>query len=147
MATDVMRRLLFSERRGRSFTVSILLVVGIGLALPVSPASGQSAESVEADALRVAVFTPTTAGNTYWPEVHRVLDAAAHSLELEISFYEYNVSDRFAKAEAGVAQLSAAPTPDAAIFSVAFGQAQPLMTAAEALGIPFSSTDRCFPRK
>jgi ABC-type sugar transport system substrate-binding protein len=100
-----------------------------------------------AHSFRVAVFTPTTEGNTYWPEVHAVMRGAAASLQLEVTFHEFDVSDRFAKAEEGVQILRTDPVPDAAIFSVAFGQAEPLMNAAEALGIPFFLNGPLFPEE
>lgn len=84
----------------------------------------------------VAVFTPTTRDNTYWPEVHRIMDAAADALDLRLTFHEFDVGDRFAKPDAGP-QILETERPDAAIFSVSFGQAEPLMDAAEALDIPF----------
>lgn len=94
---------------------------------------------------RVAVFTPTTEGNTYWPEVHRVMAAAAADLELEVTFHEFDVRDRFSKAEEGVRILREDPPPDGAIFSVAFGQALPLVEEAEALDIPFFIEGPLFP--
>lgn len=94
---------------------------------------------------RIAVFTPTTEGNTYWPETHRIMQSAAYSLNVELEIYEFDVSDRFAKVTAGVERLRNEPLPDAAVFSVAFGQAQPLMKAAEESGIPFYLHGPLFP--
>jgi ABC-type sugar transport system substrate-binding protein len=96
-------------------------------------------------AVRVAVFTPTSEGNTYWPEVQRVMRAAAADLAMDIAFYEFDVSDRFAKSDEGVRILRTPPLPDAAIFSVAYGQAAALMDAAEQLGIPFFLHGPLFP--
>lgn len=94
---------------------------------------------------RLAVFTPTTEGNTYWPEVHKIMKAAAEDLGIQIYFYEFDVGDRFSKKERGVEILNQEPIPDAAIFSVAFGQAKPLVEAADELNIPFFIQGPLFP--
>lgn len=94
---------------------------------------------------RIAVFTPTSEGNTYWPEVHRFMIAAAADLGLELVIHEFDVRDRFSKPEEGVPVLRSEPVPDGAIFSVAFGQARPLVDAAEELGIPFFLSGPLFP--
>ncbi|MCF7915134.1 MAG: ABC transporter substrate-binding protein [Spirochaetaceae bacterium] len=96
---------------------------------------------------RLAVFTPTTEGNTYWPEVHNIMKAAAEDLGIQISFHEFDVGDRFTKKERGVQILNRKPTPDAAIFSVAFGQAKPLVEAADELDIPFFIQGPLFPNE
>lgn len=94
---------------------------------------------------RIVVFTPTTVGNTYWPEVHRVMSAAAASRNAEIDFHEFGVGDRFLKPEEGARILRSDPPPDGAIFSVVFGQAEPLMAAAESRDIPFFLHGPLFP--
>lgn len=109
---------------------------------PVSVASQDPDE-----AYHIAVFTPTTEGNTYWPEVHRVMRAAEVPLNLDITFYEFDVGDRFAKTDEGVRILHRTPIPDAAIFSVAYGQAEALMDTAEALEISFVLHGPLFPQE
>lgn len=85
---------------------------------------------------RIAVFTPTSEGNTYWPQVYRILNSAAEDLNITLESYEFDVGNRFAKQKEGVEILKRNPRLDGAIFSVAFGQALPLLEAAEELGIP-----------
>lgn len=114
--------------------------------VPVLPLSHPSPGGTTGP-FRAAVFTPTTEGNTYWPEVHRVMRAAAESLEMDIEFHEFDVGDRFEKVEEGVRILQTDPIPDAAIFSVAFGQAKPLMEVAEAQAIPYFLNGPLFPEE
>lgn len=97
--------------------------------------------------LRIAIFTPTTEGNTYWPEVHRVMNCAAAELDVELMIHEFSIGDRFSKAEEGSRILRSDPDLDAAVFSVAFGQAQPLVETAEELGIPFFLHGPLFPQE
>jgi len=85
---------------------------------------------------RIVVFTPTTEGNTYWPQVYEILDAAAEDLGVELLGFEFDVVDRFAKADEGVEILRSLPAVHGAIFSVAFGQTEPLLDAARELDIP-----------
>lgn len=94
---------------------------------------------------RLAVFTPTSADNTYWPEVHAVLRAAAESLGFDLEIHEFDVLDRFALVPTGVERLRSEPRLDAVIFSVEFRQAVPLMNAAEEVGIPFYVHGPLFP--
>ena len=94
---------------------------------------------------RIAVFTPTTENNTYWPQVYRLLNAVANDLGIEISPHEFDVQDRFSKHIEGVRILSQAPRPDAAILSVAYGNTKPLLEAAETLGIPVFVQGPLFP--
>lgn len=103
--------------------------------------------SAPPDSFHIAVFTPTTEVNTYWPEVHSVMRAAADSLDLEVTFHEFDVGDRFTRAERGPRILRRDPRPDAAVFSVAFGQTMPLVETAEALDIPFFLNGPLFPEE
>ena len=95
--------------------------------------------------LRILFFAPTSEGNTYWPGVHRVLRAAAGDLAVDLVIHEFDVGDRFAKHVEGVRILRQEPTADGAIFSVAFGNTEPLLEAAEALGIPVLIHGPLFP--
>ncbi|WP_412852521.1 ABC transporter substrate-binding protein [Ectothiorhodospira shaposhnikovii] len=112
---------------------------------PVAVIVGNNAP--ESSRLRIAVFTPTTADNTYWPEIHAVLHAVAADLEIDLEIHEFSVLDRFATVSAGVRRLTTEPLPDAAIFSVEFGQASRLMRAAEKMGIPFFLNGPLFPEE
>lgn len=97
--------------------------------------------------IRIAVFTPTTPDNTYWPEVHAVLRATATSLDIDLEIHEFDVFDRFEMVPAGVERLSTEPRPDAAVVSVEFGQAVRLMDAAERTGTPFFLNGPLFPEE
>ncbi|MCG5526114.1 ABC transporter substrate-binding protein [Ectothiorhodospira haloalkaliphila] len=101
----------------------------------------------ESSRLKIVAFTPTTADNTYWPELHTVLHAVTADLEIDLEIHEFSVLDRFAKVSAGVGRLTTEPLPDAAIFSVEFGQASRLMKAAEKMGIPFFLNGPLFPEE
>lgn len=96
---------------------------------------------------RIAVFTPTTANNTYWPEVHSILRAAASDLDIGLEVHEFDLSDRFEKVSEGVRRLATEPLPDAAVFSVEFGEAVRLMNAAEQSGVPFFLNGPLFPEE
>ncbi|MCF7938558.1 MAG: ABC transporter substrate-binding protein [Spirochaetales bacterium] len=85
---------------------------------------------------RIVVFTPTTENNTYWPQVYSILESAGKDLGIEILGFEFEVEDRFAKFAEGVDILRNTPDIDGAIFSVAFGQTEPLLKATEELKIP-----------
>ncbi|MFP4432550.1 MAG: ABC transporter substrate-binding protein [Spirochaetota bacterium] len=85
---------------------------------------------------RIIIFTPTTADNTYWPQVYAVLNAAAEDLGVELLGYEFDVEDRFAKHTEGLEILRSTREIDGAIFSVAFGQTEPLLRATDRRGIP-----------
>lgn len=95
--------------------------------------------------MRIVIFTPTSENNTYWPQVFRILESAADDLGIILEKYEFDVQNRFTKQVDGVALLNEMDKPDAAIFSVAFGQARPLAMAAEELGIPFFIQGPLFP--
>ena len=66
---------------------------------------------------------------------------------MEITFHEFDVGDRFTRAERGQKILRRDPRPDAAVFSVAFGQTMPLVETAETLGIPFFLNGPLFPEE
>lgn len=71
--------------------------------------------------VRIAVFTPTTANNTCWPEVYSILRATVSDLDITLEIHEFDLSDRLKKVSAGVRRLTTEPRPDAAVFSVAVG--------------------------
>ncbi len=115
------------------------------MAFVAGPHAAVAQARPSASSQRVAVFTPTSEGNTYWPEVHRFMTAAAADLGIELVIHEFDVGDRFRQPEEGARILRSEPVPDGAIFSVAFGQARPLVEAAEELGIPFFLGGPLFP--
>lgn len=94
------------------------------------------AQSTQQSEVEIVIFTPTTTGNTYWPQVYGILNAAAADLGITLSAYEFDIQDRFAKAEEGVEILRAHSEVDGAIFSVAFGQTLPLLEATAERDIP-----------
>ena len=75
------------------------------------------------------------------------MQAAASDLDIDLDIYESDVSDRFARVTAAVDRLTTEPLPDAAVFSVEFGQALPLMNAAEQSKIPFFLNGPLFPEE
>ncbi|MFP4638732.1 MAG: ABC transporter substrate-binding protein, partial [Spirochaetaceae bacterium] len=85
---------------------------------------------------RVVVFTPTTENNTYWPQVYKVLEAAAADLDIELLGHEFPVEDRYAKHTKGLEILDGLEDIDGAIFMVAFGQTKPLLEATARRDIP-----------
>ncbi|POR01012.1 hypothetical protein AU468_09100 [Alkalispirochaeta sphaeroplastigenens] len=115
--------------------------------LPVRGSTPGPSSPPGPEALFLVVFTPTTEGNTYWPEVHRAMAAAAEDLGVGIRFFEFPVDDRFAKFREGAALLRQDPAPAGAIFSVAFGQARPLAEVARERGIPFLIQGPLFPEE
>lgn len=126
--------------------IAVLVISLLAAFAPQSViASNEGSET--AAPFHVAVFTPTTEDNTYWPEVHSVMRAAADSLGIEVTFFEFHVGDRFTRAEEGPRILRRDPRPDAAVFSVAFGQTMPLVETAEALDIPFFLNGPLFPEE
>lgn len=94
---------------------------------------------------RIVFFLPTTENNTYWPQVIRVLKAAAEDLGVLVETHAFDVRDRFARHVEGKEILKAQPRPDAAILSVAYGDARPLLETAESLGIPVFIQGPLFP--
>lgn len=124
--------------------ITVMLLLALLATGGPARAAAQEAES-PSETLRVALFIPTSEDNTYWPEVVRVMQAAEAELKIALTVHEFDVGDRFAKADEGVRILQTEPVPDGAIFSVAYGQAQPLMDVAEERGIPFMLHGPLFP--
>jgi ABC-type sugar transport system substrate-binding protein len=133
------------ECRSHNFPIHLFFLTVWSLFLPVEAIPQTTASEVEP--FHIAVFTPTTEGNTYWPEVYRVMRSAETRLNVELAFHSFDVGDRFAKPDEGVKLLHTEPRPDGAIFSVAYGQAEALMNAAEERGIPFFLHGPLFPRE
>ncbi len=102
------------------------------LTLPVHAESDSPSQDL------ILVVTPTTAGNTYWPEVHSVMDIVAADLDIGIEFLQFDVSDRFTAVTSTVRRLRKDPSPDAAIFTMGFSQLIPVIELAEDLEISFA---------
>lgn len=116
-------RIAYLLRAGFMFFVALLFV----------PAPTPYAEN---GTTRILFFSPTTEGNTYWPQVFGILRAAAEDLGVEFIPHEFPVEDRYAKHTEGVEILEAAGDVDGAVFSVAFGQTGPLLEVAARRDIP-----------
>lgn len=122
---------------GSRFLTAVLLLLTFGAVLPSGTRAGEGK--------RIAFFTPTSENNTYWPQVYRLVQTVGDDLGLTIDIHEFDVRNRFAKHMKGVKILKDNPKPDAAVFSVAFGNAEPLLEAAESLGIPVFIQGPLFP--
>lgn len=132
---------------GSGRTVDRALAADARIASPRAPGSAaqRTVDAPGGPSLRVALFTTTSADNTYWPEVHALVRATAESLGIGLEIHEFDVLDRFALVPAGVERLRTEPRLDAAVFSLEFRQALPLMNAAEESGIPFYVHGPLFP--
>ena len=96
---------------------------------------------------RIVFFHPTSAGNTYWPQVIETLKAVADDLGIIVEPHGFDVDNRFSKALTGAAVLQDDPRPDGAILSVAFGQSKPLLQIIEDLHIPTFIQGPLFPKE
>lgn len=94
---------------------------------------------------RIVFFTPTSANNTYWPQVFGIVNKVAKDLDFQIDIHEFDVNNRFAKHIEGSEILQQQPKPDGAVFSVAFGNAKPLLELTEQLQIPVFIQGPLFP--
>ena len=93
---------------------------------------------------RIAFFTPNSAGNTYWPQVFRIISLVAQSLGFEFIPYSFGVQNRFARLRESLQSLSSS-RPDAVIASVVIGQSKAILDAAQSLGIPVFIMGPLFP--
>lgn len=134
---------VFTEPIQRHLLRATLLL----LVLTFSSASASGEETADSQRLSIVVFTPTTENNTYWPEVHSIMRAAASDLDINLQIHEFDVADRFMMIPSGLNLLTTHPLPDAAVFSVEFGQTLPLITAAEQSGVPFFINGPLFPEE
>lgn len=94
---------------------------------------------------RIAFFAPNSEGNTYWPQVFRIMEACAQSLGFVFQPYSFGVENRFARLHDALQVLGKAPRPDAVIASVVIGQSKALLEAAQTLGIPVFILGPLFP--
>lgn len=97
------------------------------------------------DRPRIAFFAPNSEGNTYWPQVFRIMGLVAQSLGFDFLPYSFGVDDRFARVRDSLQALSTEPRPHAVIASVVIGQSKGLLEAAQALGIPVFILGPLFP--
>ncbi|MDI1261249.1 ABC transporter substrate-binding protein [Aquabacterium sp.] len=125
------------EEARRHFVTTLL---GL-LALP----EGALAATAPKARPRIAFFTPNSEGNTYWPQVFRIMGFVAQSLGFEFVPYSFGVQNRFARLRDAVQSLSAQPRPDAVIASVVIGQSHGILEAARAMDIPVFILGPLFP--
>lgn len=121
---------------GRQRRAIWIRVAAVFMAVGAGSAVASAEEPPDHQRFRVALFTPTTEGNTYWPEVHRVMRAAADALNIGLDIHEAPVRDRLALPDASARILTTAPVPDAVIAVAVQGLARPILDAAENAGIP-----------
>ncbi len=103
--------------------LSLLLLIGLDAQEPT-------------ETTRILMFTPTTEGNIYWPQVYTILEQAADDLGIELIPHEFDITDRLAESTEAAAILETTPDVDGAILSVSAGQAYPLVQAADRRGVP-----------
>jgi ABC-type sugar transport system substrate-binding protein len=94
---------------------------------------------------RIVFLSPNSEGNTYWPQVFRIIDQVAHSLGFEFVPYSFGVQDRFARQQDALRILSSQPRPHAVIASPVIGHSVVLLEAAQALSIPVFILGPLFP--
>lgn len=94
---------------------------------------------------RIVFLSPNSEGNTYWPQVFKILDKVASDLDFEFVPYSFGVDDRFTRAQEAIRVLNTNPRPQAVIASVVIGHSKPLLEAAESLHIPVFVLGPLFP--
>ena len=94
---------------------------------------------------RIVFLSPNSEGNTYWPQVFRIIDRVAQTLGFDFVPYSFGVQDRFARQQDALRILSAEPRPHAVIASPVIGHSVALLEAAEALRIPVFILGPLFP--
>lgn len=94
---------------------------------------------------RIAFFTPNSEGNTYWPQVFRIMGLVAQSLGFEFVPYSFGVQNRFTRLRDSLQTLNEQPRPDAVIASVVIGQSKGILEAAQSMGIPVFILGPLFP--
>lgn len=117
-----------------------------GLGWLAHPAGALAAPTLAPKARpRIAFFTPNSEGNTYWPQVFRIMALVARSLGFDFVPYSFGVQNRFARLRDSLNTLSQSPRPDAVIASVVIGQSKGLLDAARAMDIPVFILGPLFP--
>lgn len=114
------------------------------LGLLALPDSARAATAPKARP-RIAFFTPNSEGNTYWPQVFRIMAFVAQSLGFEFVPYSFGVQNRFTRLRDAVQALNMQPRPDAVIASVVIGQSRGILEAAQLMGIPVFILGPLFP--
>ena len=97
------------------------------------------------DRPRIVLLSPNSEGNTYWPQVFRIIERVAETLGFEFVPHSLGVQDRFARQQDTLRILSDEPRPQAVIVSPVIGHSVALLEAAEALRIPVFILGPLFP--
>ncbi len=125
------------ERLRRSLlTATLALLAG---------AAPRRVSAAPQDRPRIALLSPNSAGNTYWPQVFRIIERVAETLGFEFVAHSLGVQDRYARQQDTLRILSAEPRPQAVIVSPVIGHSEALLEAANALGIPVFILGPLFP--
>jgi ABC-type sugar transport system substrate-binding protein len=86
--------------------------------------------------VRIALFSPSSPTNTYWPQAFHVLREVGKDLGFEVTTHEFGAENRFSKLRAALAVLRSDPKPDAVMTSLVAGDSKVLIEAASAAGVP-----------
>ncbi|MBC7957874.1 MAG: substrate-binding domain-containing protein, partial [Cytophagales bacterium] len=118
------------------------LTTTLGLLAVAAPLSARAATPSRP---RIVMLSPNSEGNTYWPQVFRIIDRVAQTLGFEFVPYSFGVWDRFARQQDALRILATEPRPQAVIASPVIGHSAALLEAAEALRIPVFILGPLFP--
>ncbi|MBL0728996.1 substrate-binding domain-containing protein [Piscinibacter sp. HJYY11] len=118
--------------------------VGASLALLAGAATGP-VRAVVRQRPRIVLLSPNSPGNTYWPQVFRIIERVAQTLDFEFVPHSLGVEDRFARQQDTLRILSAEPRPQAVIVSPVIGHSAKLLQAADTLRIPVFILGPLFP--
>lgn len=125
---------------------SILFVFSFFFLLsPLSLATSNDNSSVKK--YKIGFFTPHSEGNTYWPEVMKLLERKAEALQLSVIHFPIGSQDRFTREEQVLKVLQTKERPDAIIVNVNIFNAKKILAVAESLKIPVVIQGPLFPRE
>lgn len=130
----------------------MLQAAGAGLAVHAMPSAAGPAPDAATPSPsplpkrpRIAMITPNSEGNTFWPQVFGIMEHAAQTLGFEFTTHSLGVDDRYERQRQTLQIISDTPRPDAVIVNVVVGQSKPMMEAAEAAGVPVFVMGSIFP--
>ncbi len=119
-----------------------LLTAGLGVLAGGAPRPTGAAPRMRP---RIVFLSPNSEGNTYWPQVFRIIDQVALSLGFDFVPYSFGVQNRFARQQDALRILSTEPRPQAVIAVPVIGHSAALLEAAEALHLPVFILGPLFP--
>jgi ABC-type sugar transport system substrate-binding protein len=120
----------------------VVLCLGGAVSLAVAQQRQAPAQS---NGPRIALFSPSSENNSYWPQVFRIIAAVAEDLGFQFVPYSLGVQDRFARELAAIGALRANPAPEAVILPVVIGQGKRVLDVAETLALPIFIMGPLFP--